>query len=113
MDLRNKYDSKRDTDVLDKAIHTAREAIKATPQDYAGVVRGDRLVSLAYQLGARYLRKGTIEDLEEAINVSRDSIKVTPDCNPTLTGKYTTLSIHLRNRYTRIGSMKDLEEATD
>ncbi|KAI7762750.1 hypothetical protein LZL87_008191 [Fusarium oxysporum] len=113
MQLRSKYDSSRDTDVLEESVHTAREAIKATPQNLAGAERGDRLASLASQLGARYLRKGTIEDLEEAINVARDSIKATPDGNPTLTGKYTTLSIHLRNRYTRIGSMKDLEEAID
>ncbi|KAI8648309.1 CHAT domain-containing protein [Fusarium sp. Ph1] len=113
MALRDKYESSGDMAVLEESVYIAREAIKTTPQDVPNAHRASKLASLASQLGARYLRRGRMEDLEEAINVARNSIKVTPVGDPTLSGMYTCLSIHLRNRYFRIGSLKDLEEAID
>ncbi|KAF4953945.1 hypothetical protein FGADI_5594 [Fusarium gaditjirri] len=101
-----------DTDVLGESVHTAREAIKATPRDLPDAERGDRLASLASQLGARYLCKGTIEDLEEAICASRTAVEGTLKDDPDLAKRLHGLGKKLRTKYSRTKVPIDLEEAS-
>ncbi|KAF5718523.1 TPR domain-containing protein [Fusarium globosum] len=102
--LRDKYESTRDTDVLDESVHAAREAIEVAPQDIAGTKLGDRLASLAWQLGARYARIGSLEDLKEAI-------AATPMEHKDRADSLVNLGIRLGLKYARTKETADLHES--
>ncbi|KAM5342911.1 hypothetical protein ACJ41O_013877 [Fusarium nematophilum] len=94
---------------LDEAIHVAREAVTATPDNHP--VRAALLNNLGNRLGDRFLRTGATADLDEAIRVAREAVKATPDDHPDRAQWLNSLGIRLSDRYSRTGAMADLKES--
>ncbi|KAK1993567.1 hypothetical protein LX36DRAFT_729603 [Colletotrichum falcatum] len=93
----------------DEVITIAREALKATPDDYPH--QAILLNNLGTRLSNRYSRTGSIEDLEESITIIREALKATPDDHPDRARPLNNLGLQLGDRYSRTGAMADLEES--
>jgi tetratricopeptide (TPR) repeat protein len=65
---------------LDEAIHNARKAVDATPEDHPD--RAAMLDNLGSYLSNRYSRIGATGDLEEVIQIARQAVDITPKDHP-------------------------------
>ncbi|RYP53061.1 hypothetical protein DL770_011005 [Monosporascus sp. CRB-9-2] len=80
-------------------------AVNATPQDHPD--RAGRLNNLGNQLGRRFERTGSMDDLNRAIDVADMAIDATPQDHPDRAAYLNNLGNQLGRRFERAGSMDD------
>jgi tetratricopeptide (TPR) repeat protein len=100
-----------DPSALDAAIDMLREAVDATPADYAN--RVGWLSNLCAALRIRFERAGRSADLDAAIDAGQGAVDTAPSSDP---NRAVYLSNHgdaLRVRFDRAGQLADLDGEID
>ena len=96
------------TEVLDKAILLAREALDLHPRGRPA--RSMPLNNLASYLSNRYEQLGAMEDLDEAIVLGREALELHTPGHPLRSNSLNGLARYLCNRFTQSRQLEDKEE---